>query len=358
MEGLLLRSMTAAEFAVLRSRLIREYAAEKARIEDFAEDAAESLSAARFDSLLPEGPGTAGMLLLAADNQDGEQVGLVWLALNQPRPGEVWIYYIEVSADYRGKGYGRALLQAAEERAAGHDARAIALNVFGGNVIARRLYESTGYAVAAISMRKELTARPARPARASSAASHPFTGGQPGCVVDQIQVTIRGYEPRDAADIADVFYRSVRNVASSDYTAEQVEAWAPQPVDAEHEHRRSGDGRLVLVAADQQDSVAAFIDLEPDGHIDRLYCAPEAAGKGIATQLYEAIEVTARAQGIKRLFTEASELARRFFERKGFIVLGRQDMVLRGVPIHNFRMAKDLSETEHEPAREAAGRSG
>jgi putative acetyltransferase len=44
------------------------------------------------------------------------------------------------------------------------------------------------------------------------------------------------------------------------------------------------------------------------------------------------------------LFTEASELARRFLERKGFIVLARQDKVLRGVPIHNYRMAKTLDQ--------------
>jgi putative acetyltransferase len=40
---------------------------------------------------------------------------------------------------------------------------------------------------------------------------------------------------------------------------------------------------------------------------------------------------------------DASELARRFFERKSFTVLERQDMILRGVPIHNYRMAKALS---------------
>jgi putative acetyltransferase len=88
--------------------------------------------------------------------------------------------------------------------------------------------------------------------------------------------------------------------------------------------------------------VVAFTDLEPDGHIDRLFCAPEAAGRGVASRLYDAIETAAREQGLERLFTEASELARRFFERKGFTVLERQDMILRGVPIHNYRMAKAL----------------
>ena len=142
--------------------------------------------------------------------------------------------------------------------------------------------------------------------------------------------------------MADVFYRSVREVAPSDYTPEQVQAWVPGRWDAEHEHRRSGDGRLVLVATGKSGHVVAFIDLEPDGHIDRLFCAPEAAGRGIASRLYDAAEAAARAQGIKRLFTEASELARRLFEHKGFTVLERQDMILRNVPIHNYRMAKAL----------------
>ena len=156
------------------------------------------------------------------------------------------------------------------------------------------------------------------------------------------EVIIRTYERRDAVGVADVFYRSVREVALSDYTPEQVGAWVPGRWDAEREHRRSGDGRLVLVAADEPGRVVAFIDLEPDGHIDRLFCAPEAAGRGVASRLYDAIETAARTQGIQRLFTEASEPARRFFERKGFTVLERQDMILRGVPIHNYRMAKTL----------------
>ena len=157
-----------------------------------------------------------------------------------------------------------------------------------------------------------------------------------------VEVTIRPYEPRDATGVADVFYRSVREVALSDYTADQVKAWAPGPGDVDQERRRCGDGRLVLIAADQQGRVVAFVDLEPDGHIDRLFCAPEAVGLGIASRLYEAVEAAARERGIRRLFTEASELARRFFERKGFLVVERQDMILRGVPIHNYRMAKTL----------------
>ena len=158
-----------------------------------------------------------------------------------------------------------------------------------------------------------------------------------------MKVTIRGYEPRDAADLAEVFFRSVRQVAISDYTPAQVSAWAPERRTPEWSHQWASDGRLVLLAADENDHPVAFIDLEPDGHIDHLFCVPEAAGKGIASQLYEATETAARQQEISHLYTEASELARRFFERKGFVVLERQDMVIRGEPIHNYKMAKDLA---------------
>jgi putative acetyltransferase len=157
-----------------------------------------------------------------------------------------------------------------------------------------------------------------------------------------VEVTIRAYDPRDAAGLADVFFRSVRQVALSDYTAAQVRAWAPEPRTAGWAHGEASDGRLVLVAADADDRPVAYIDLEPDGHIDRVFCAPEAAGQGIASRLYDAVEAAAREQGIRSLFTEASELARRLFERKGFAVAERQDLVIRGVAIHNYRMVKAL----------------
>ena len=61
-------------------------------------------------------------------------------------------------------------------------------------------------------------------------------------------------------------------------------------------------------------------ELDADGRdwlVAEFLGAPEAAGQGIASRLYDAVEAAAREQGIRSLFTEASELARRVFERKG-----------------------------------------
>jgi hypothetical protein len=68
-----------------------------------------------------------------------------------------------------------------------------------------------------------------------------------------VEVNIRAYHQRDAAGLAEVFFRSVPQVARSDYTAAQVRAWAPEPRTAEWAHGEASDGRLVLVAANEDD---------------------------------------------------------------------------------------------------------
>lgn len=160
MEQLHLRPMTTTEYETYRARLIPEYAAEHVQAGDWSAGQAEALAAESVSNLLPEGPGTRGMLLLVAEMPRGQPVGLVWVALDRPRQGEAWIYDIEISAEHQGKGYGRALLQAAEQEAARHGATAIGLNVFGTNTAARNLYESSGYQTTSMNMRKELSTVP------------------------------------------------------------------------------------------------------------------------------------------------------------------------------------------------------
>lgn len=155
-----------------------------------------------------------------------------------------------------------------------------------------------------------------------------------------MKVTIRPYDQRDAEDLADVFFRSVRQAALSDYTVAQVKAWLPERPAPALMHHRASDGRMVLVAVNERDCVVGYIDLEASGHIDHLFCAPEAVGHGVASQLCDAMEAAAHQQGINRLFVEASEPARRLFERRGFAVLERQELIRHGVAIHNYRMEK------------------
>ncbi len=159
-----------------------------------------------------------------------------------------------------------------------------------------------------------------------------------------MSVAIRPYRPADAAALADLYARSVRELGAGFYSPEQVEAWA-RTADADRLHERLSDGRTALVAADGGDCPLAFGDLEADGHIDLFYCAPEAAGQGIASRLFDRLEAIAREAGMARLHVEASEAARGFFERKGFRVTARRDLAIAGVAIHNYAMEKAFSGT-------------
>ncbi|WP_410468839.1 GNAT family N-acetyltransferase [Aestuariicoccus sp. MJ-SS9] len=121
---------------------------------------------------------------------------------------------------------------------------------------------------------------------------------------------------------------------------------------AEHFHARVSDGRTVTVAVSNDDVPVAFIELEADGHIDCCYCPPDFAGSGVGRALFRHARSQAIAAGITRLTIEASEAARRFFLREGFLLIARRAFELRGVMIHNYSMEKQLDEGAE--AQEAA----
>jgi putative acetyltransferase len=154
---------------------------------------------------------------------------------------------------------------------------------------------------------------------------------------------VRSFRDTDAAALAQIFFSAVHELASAHYSPEQIKAWAPGVPDAEQFARRAADGRTVLVALGVGGKPIAYGDIERNGHIDHLYCSPEAAGRGVAQRLYQELERLARSEGVAVLSVEASEPAKRFFRKQGFEVICRNDFELGGVPIHNFAMRKSLA---------------
>lgn len=153
---------------------------------------------------------------------------------------------------------------------------------------------------------------------------------------------IRPYRESDAGALAEVFERAVRGIAARDYSPAQIEAWIGREPRADRFRARMADGRRCWVATDDEEQVRAFVDLEPDGHIDFLFADPAVAGTGVASQLLDALEAAARRDGIARLYVEASEPARRFFLKRGFIETRRRDFDIGGVAIHNYAMERML----------------
>jgi ribosomal protein S18 acetylase RimI-like enzyme len=63
---------------------------------------------------------------------------------------------IIIEPESRGKGYGKLAMSALEEKVKGLDISRIALNVFGHNKTARKLYESLGYETVSSTMMKTI----------------------------------------------------------------------------------------------------------------------------------------------------------------------------------------------------------
>ncbi len=62
----------------------------------------------------------------------------------------------------------------------------------------------------------------------------------------------------------------------------------------------------------------------------------------LAALFHAAVHRIARGQLMTMLYVEASEPARRFFERRVFSVEQRRDLIIGEVAIHNYRMTKQL----------------
>jgi N-acetylglutamate synthase-like GNAT family acetyltransferase len=157
---------------------------------------------------------------------------------------------------------------------------------------------------------------------------------------------IRDYNRSDTPAIARLFYDTVHFVNRKDYSAQQIDAWAPIVPDVQEWHSRMS--RRCTLVAEQHGQIIAFAELECDGHLDMFYCQKDIVRRGIGRSLYAAVELRAIGLGLKRIFVEASITARPFFERCGFSTLAEQTVARNGVALSNFRMEKQLQHFTHQ----------
>ncbi|SCG75210.1 GNAT family N-acetyltransferase [Micromonospora coxensis] len=153
-----LESMTDAQYLDYRERAEDDYADSIAASGTLPRPEARRKAREDHARLLPDGPATPGHhLWRVLDGDDGADVGLLWLHVAQRSDGpHAFVYDIEVHEQARRRGYGRAVMRAAERFCRDRGVVSIALNVFGHNTGARALYEQEGYQVTSVQMRKRL----------------------------------------------------------------------------------------------------------------------------------------------------------------------------------------------------------
>jgi len=148
--------MTQSGFDAFLDRMIPGYASENVRAGHWSEDEALEKSRKQIESLLPHGLQTKHHHLY--NLYDGDTaVGVVWLRAELDRPiKRGFLFYVEVNAEFRGRGLGKQAMLLMEETARGLGIKQIALHVFGNNDVARNLYEQMGYKISSMNMFKDL----------------------------------------------------------------------------------------------------------------------------------------------------------------------------------------------------------
>ena len=150
----------------------------------------------------------------------------------------------------------------------------------------------------------------------------------------------RRLEPADVPAVAALFTDTVRSVNARDYTAEQVEAWAPRPPDVAAWERSFAGRTAFVVEVDGQ--VAGFGDLGAGGYLDRLYVHRRHQRRGVASALAEALEEEAARRGAAELTADASITALPFFTRRGYETVATQERLVGDVRFTNVRVRKPL----------------
>ena len=146
--------------------------------------------------------------------------------------------------------------------------------------------------------------------------------------------------PADVPILAEIFRASIEELSADDYNETQQQAWAAA-ADDEEEFGARLSGELTLVATISGD-VIGFASLADNSRIDMLYVHPVAAGQGAAAMLCDALETLAAARGTKELSVDASDSARGFFEKRGFVAKTRNSMSVGDEWLANTTMVKTL----------------
>jgi len=150
-----LRPMRDDEFAEWLPSMRAGYAEDMVRNGGLSPERATENASAEIERLFPGERPSDGQIVFVIE-AEGERVGQLWVAERDDVQHCLFVYELHVDESFRGRGYGRAAMLFAEEEARRRRLPRVALNVFGGNTVARGLYRSLGYEENAVAMSKTL----------------------------------------------------------------------------------------------------------------------------------------------------------------------------------------------------------
>jgi len=155
------------------------------------------------------------------------------------------------------------------------------------------------------------------------------------------KLALRPFLPADAPLLREIFRDSIEELTSDDYTEAQQEVWA-SVADSVADFGKKLSARLTLVAT-MEGSPVGFASLEGKDKIDMLYVHPAATGQGVGAMLVDALEKLASSRGEVKIVVDASDSARGFFEKRGYVAQQRNTVLVGDEWLANTTLHKQLA---------------
>ncbi len=155
------------------------------------------------------------------------------------------------------------------------------------------------------------------------------------------KLALRPFLPDDALMLAEIFRSSIHELTEEDYSEAQQAAWASKADDEATFAKRLGS-QLTLVAT-LEGSPVGFASFKGKNEIDMLYVHPAAVGQGAGAMLIDALERLAGGRGAEKLTVDASDTARGFFEKRGYIAQQRNTVTVGDEWLANTTLHKPLA---------------
>lgn len=147
---------------------------------------------------------------------------------------------------------------------------------------------------------------------------------------------IRAYRESDAIPTITLFRQTVKNVNSTDYSANQIKVWSERKINVK-DWNVSLLANTAFVVEDDQGVVVGFADMNEKGYLDRLFVSYRYQHKGCATLLVSELQKQVPAN---KYFAFVSITARPFFESRGFHVVRENIALIEKVKFRNYLMGK------------------
>lgn len=152
-----LAPLSQASLAAYLREAVPAYAAEKVASGQWTEEESLRRSEQSYAELLPHGVATPDQHLYAMVDEEGQEVGMVWIGVHvQAGRRTAFVYDVAVHPDQRRKGHAERAFGALEEACRELGLGGIGLHVFGHNEGARALYRKLGYRETNVNMFKDL----------------------------------------------------------------------------------------------------------------------------------------------------------------------------------------------------------